>query len=108
MSSKWEDFIDNLGNESAALLKDELRTLITTAKDDSQAFIQRQGEKLELYLNQLAEGSITKEQFEGYITDIKDLTRMQSLKMSVAGKASAQRIVKGITKLVINGLMAAL
>jgi hypothetical protein len=106
MSAKWEDFIDNLGDESAALLKDELRTLITTAKDDSQAFIQRQGEKLELYLNQLAEGFITKEQFEGYVTDIKDLTRMQSLKMSVAGKASAQRIVKGITKLVINGLMA--
>lgn len=106
MSAKWEDFIDNLQDESAALLKGELRTLITTAKDDSQAFIQRQGEKLELYLNQLAEGSITKEQFEGYVTDIKDLTRMQSLKMSVAGKASAQRIVKGITKLVINGLMA--
>lgn len=106
MSTKWEEFIDNLGNESAALLKDELRTLITTAKDDSHAFIQRQGEKLELYLNQLADGSITKEQFKGYVTDIKDLTKIQSLKMSVAGKASAQRIVKGITKLIINGLMA--
>jgi len=59
-----------------------------------------------LYLNQLADGSITKEQFEGYVTDIKDLTKMQSLKMSVAGKASAQRLLKGITKLVIDGLLA--
>jgi hypothetical protein len=106
MASKWEDFIDTLENESATLLKTELRDLITTAKDDSKEFIQRQGEKLELYLNQLADGSITKDQFEGYVTDIKDLTKMQSLKMSVAGKASAQRLVKGITKLVINGLLA--
>ena len=106
MSSKWENFIDTLENESATLLKTELRDLITTAKDDSKEFIHRQGEKLELYLNQLADGSITKDQFEGYVTDIKDLTKMQSLKMSVAGKASAQRLVKGITKLVINGLLA--
>ena len=106
MASKWEDFIDTLEDESAKLLKTELRDLITMAKDDSKEFIQRQGEKLELYLNQLADGAITKEQFEGYVTDIKDLTKMQSLKMTVAGKASAQRIVKGITKLVINGLLA--
>ncbi len=39
--------------------------------------------------NQLAEGAITKEQFEGYVADIRDLTTMQSLKMTVAAKASA-------------------
>ena len=108
MSAKWEVFIDNLQDEATTLIKDELKTLILNAKDDSSAFIQRQGEKLELYLNQLADGSITKDQFEGYVTDIRDLTKMQSLKMSVARKASAQRLAKGITKLVIKGLMAAL
>ena len=38
--------------------------------------------------------------------DIRDLTEMQALKMSVASKASAQRLVDGIIKLVINGLVA--
>ena len=108
MSAKWEEFLDNLQDEAATLLKDDLKILIMTAKDDSNAFVQRQGEKLELYLNQLADGAITKEQFEGYVTDIRDLTKMQSLKMSVASKARAQRFVKGMTKLAIKGLMAAL
>ena len=108
MSVKWEEFLDNLQDDVATSIKDDLRALIMTAQDDSNAFIQRQGEKLELYLNQLAEGAITKEQFEGYVTDIRDLTKMQSVKMSVAGKARAQRLAKGITKLVIKGLMAAL
>jgi len=108
MSAKWEKFLDNLEDEAATLLKDELKTLILNAQDDSNAFVQRQGEKLELYLNQLGEGAITKEQFEGYVTDIRDLTKMRSVKMSVASKARAQRFVKGITKIVIKGLMAAL
>jgi len=108
MSAKWEEFIDNLEDEAATLIKDDLRALIMTAQGDSNAFVQRQGEKLELYLNQLADGAITKEQFEGYVTDIRDLTKMRSVKMSVASKARAQRFVKGITKIVIKGLMAAL
>jgi hypothetical protein len=77
-----------------------------SAKDDKNEFINRQAEKLELYLNQLAAGRITIEQFEGYVTDIRDLTELRALKMSVAGKASAQRFVKGITELVLKGLVA--
>lgn len=106
MSQKWEDFVEGFRDQSGKLLKDELSKLILTTKEDANAFLQRQGEKLELYLNQLAEGLITKEQFEGYVKDIKDLTNMKSLQMTVAGKASAQRLVQGISELVIKGLMA--
>jgi hypothetical protein len=108
MSQKWEDFVEGFRDQSGKLLKEELSKLILSTKQDSEAFLQRQAEKLELYLNQLAQGVITKEQFEGYVTDIKDLTNMRSLQMSVAGKASAQRLVQGITELVIKGLMAAI
>jgi hypothetical protein len=61
---------------------------------------------LDRYLNQLALSQMTKEQFEGYMRDIQDLTEMQALKMSVAAKARAQRLVQGVTDLIINGLLA--
>ena len=48
---------------------------------------------------------MTKAQFEGYVLDIRDLTEMQSLKMSVSARARAQNFAKGITALVINGLL---
>lgn len=88
------------------LAKDELKNLVKNAKADSEDFIKRQGAKLERYLNQLAAGQITKDQFEGYVRDIRDLTEMQALKMSVAGKASAQRLANGISNLIIDGLLA--
>jgi len=105
MGTKWEDFINNLKDSAGMLAKDELKTLIKTAKNDSEDFIRRQGEKMELYLIQLAEGKITKAQFEGYVLDIKDLTEMQALKMSVAAKARAQSLAKGVSDLVIDGLL---
>ena len=105
MAKKWESFIDSLKDETGLLAKTELKALISGAKTDSDEFIKKQGIKLERYLNQLASGKITEEQFQGYMEDIRDLTEMQSLKMRVSAKASAQRLVTGIEDLIINGLM---
>lgn len=108
MIQKWEKFVAKLKDDSAKVLKDELKALILNAKDDKNDFLNRQGEKLELYLNQLAGGHITLEQFEGYVMDIRDLTELRALKMSVAAKAGAQRFAKGVTQLILKGLVALL
>jgi hypothetical protein len=104
MSAKWEELFNGLKADGAGLLKGELATLLTSAKADSEAFVKKQAEKTELYMNQLAAGEVTVKQVEGYLLDIKDLTALQALKLSVAGKASAQRLVKGIEDLILNGL----
>ena len=82
-----------------------MEELINSAKKDSEAFIKRQGEKLELYLTQLAEGKITKREFEGYVIDIRDLARLQARKMKVRANARAQRLVKNIQQLILDSLL---
>ena len=105
MPKKWETFVDDLKDTAGVLAKAELESLVFEAKADRNEFIKKQGVKLERYLNQLASGKITEEQFLSYMEDIRDLTKMQALKMRVAAKASAQRLAAGIEKLIINGLM---
>ncbi len=105
MAITWQEFIDSLKDEIGILAKEELRDLIKETKKDKNSFIKRQGEKLELYLSQLAEKKITKEQFKGYILDIIDLTRIQARKMKTRAKARAQRLVRNIRKLIINALL---
>ena len=105
MPKKWESFVDSLKDDAGLLAKAELKTLISQAKINQDEFIKKQGVKLERYLNQLASGKITEEQFQGYMEDIRDLTEMQSLKMRVGAKASAQRLIAEIEELIINGLM---
>jgi len=105
MPKSWQDFIGGIKDELGILAKEELIALVKDTRKDQESFIKRQGEKLELYLNQLATGKITKEQFEGYVQDIKDLTEMQALKMSVAAKTRAQRLAKNIQRLIIDSLL---
>ncbi len=105
MGETWQDFIDKIKDDAGILAKDELKKLIAFAVDDSEDFTKKQGQKLESYLIQLSAGDITKEQFKGYVEDIRDLMEMQMLKLSVAGKASAQRLFNGICNLVIDGLI---
>lgn len=102
MPRNWQDFFNN---RIGILLAEELKSFVNDAKQDTDAFIKRQGEKLELYLTQLAEGKITKREFEGYIIDIRDLTRLQARKMRVRAKARAQRLVKNIQRLILDSLL---
>lgn len=101
----WEDFVRSLDSESANLIKEELKTLLNGTKNDSDNFVRKQSEKMERYLVQLASGQITKDKFKGYIRDIKDLTETQALKMTVASKASAQRLANGISDIIIRRLL---
>lgn len=105
MPSQWETFIDNLIAGGKQIAKDELKSLLLTTKADANVFIKSQGEKLERYLNQLAAGQITKEEFEQSVKDLKQLTELEALRLQVAAKASAQRLVAGISKLIIEGLL---
>jgi hypothetical protein len=108
MSQQWEQLFEELKGEAADLLKGELGKLLTEAKADTDGFVRRQAEKTELYLNQLAAGRISEQQAQSYLQDIKDLTALQELKMSVAAKASAQRLVKGIEDLILDRLFSLL
>ena len=108
MGSQWEDFLSDIRDEAGELLKAEIINLVEQAKNDTETFLQQQGNKIEKYLNQLAAGKITKKQFAAYLKDITALTEMHTLRLSVEARARAQRMVLGITELLINRLLGLL
>lgn len=72
---------------------------------DSHVFIREQAEKLDKYLSQLASDAINKGQFERLVRDLNRLTEIEILRMDVATKARAQRLVNGISDLVLTRLL---
>ncbi|MDI6766534.1 MAG: hypothetical protein QME52_06900 [Bacteroidota bacterium] len=108
MPETWITFIDELKDEAGILAKNELKDLILESLKDTEEFIRNQAQKVQRYLNQLALGKITKQQFEGYMVDIADLTRMNALKMEVAAKARAQRLADGIQNFILDRLLKVL
>lgn len=101
----WKDFVNDLKDEGETLVKSELIGLVTLAKADADEFVRKQAKKLEKYLDQLAAGEITKEDFVHNMKNLQRLNELQALKLSVAAKASAQRLTEGIQNLILDGLL---
>ncbi len=106
MANQWEEFFQDILDETGELIKDEIKGMLDSARDDSELFLKRQAEKIEKYLNQLAAGRIDKRQLEGYLMDIKALTEMHALQLSLDARARAQRLAQGISDLIVNKLLS--
>ena len=104
--SKFTDFIDGLKDDAGKLAKDELKTLITTAKRDTSDFVRLQAENLERWTVMLANEDLTPAGYKLLVRKMEVLTQLEVIKLKVAAKASAQRFADGIQQLVINALFA--
>lgn len=105
---QWTEFIKGIADDAGRLAKDQLIDLVSSAAEDQEEFLRKQGKKMQRYLQQLADGEITKKEFEGYMLDLRDLVRIRALKLSVAAQVRAQRIADGIQDLVLDRLLSLL
>jgi len=103
--TSWENLLNGLKDDLATEVKGEITNFLSRAKSDSSDFIREQASKVENYLNQLANGEITKVQLEGYCRDHTRLLDMQKLKLQVAEKAGVQRLIDGITGQILDRLL---
>jgi len=102
--SKFTDYIDGLQDKAGTLAKEELKGLISSAKNDGSEFVRLQAENIERWTEQLAAGELTPAGFKKLVSKMDVLTKLEEIKLEVAAKASAQRLTNGIQKYVIEGL----
>ena len=101
---KFTDYIDGLQDKAGTLAKDELKELISSAKNDKSEFVRLQAENIEHWPAQLAAGELTPAGFKKLVSKMDVLTKLEEIKLEVAAKASAQLLANGIQKYVIEGL----
>ena len=102
--SKFTDYIDGLQDKAGILAKDELKELISSAKNDKSEFVRLQAENIERWTEQLATGEITPAGFKKLVSKMDVLTKLEEIKLEVSSKASVQRLANGIQKYVLEGL----
>ena len=104
--SKFTNFIDGIKDEGGKLAKNELKQIIASSKKDTSDFVRLQAENLERWTIMLADGDITAKGFKKLVKKMEVLTQLETIKLKVAAKASAQRLANGIEELVIKGLFS--
>jgi len=104
--SKFTDFIDSVVDESKGLAKSELKGLIATSKKDTSDFVRLQAENFERWTVMLAEGDLTVKGYKKLVKKMEVLTQLDTIKLKVSAKASAQRLADGIQEIVVKGLFS--
>jgi len=93
--SKFTDYIDGFADKTSTLAKEELKELIVSAKKDESEFVRLQAVNVEHWTVMLAAGELTPAGFKRLVTNMDVLTELETIKMDVAAKASAQRLADG-------------
>jgi len=99
------EFIDALLKDSKSFAKEELKTLIRQAKADDRIFIRHIGELSEEFIQLRALNQITNSEFEELMRNLLDLKSLQYEKLSISAKARAQRLVNGLSEIILNNLL---
>lgn len=102
--SKFTDFIDGIKDEGGKLAKQELKQLVSSSKKDTSDFVRLQAENLERWTLMLADGDITAKGYKKLVKKMEVLTQLETIKLKVAAKASAQRLANGIQEMVVKSL----
>lgn len=103
--SALESCIKQIIGEAKEFAVDQLEDLIEKAKNDREAFIQKQAERLQTYIQQLAERQLSKSEFEDLITDLVSLEKIEFHKLSAEAKIRAEEVSNGILEMVLKGLV---
>ncbi len=73
--STFTDYIDGLQDKAGTLAKEELKALISTARNDKSEFVRLQAENIERWTEQLAAGEITPLGYKKLVSKMDVLTK---------------------------------
>lgn len=101
----WVSYFETFGGELGEFANGELRQFLQDGLNDANIFLREQIVILERYLEQLAAGEITKEEFKGYVVDLHQNIMTHELVMKLAAKERAHRMAERIEQLILERLV---
>ncbi|UWS79098.1 hypothetical protein N1037_17830 [Phaeobacter sp. G2] len=102
LSGSWEDFIDAVQDGLKTLAKNTVQEALDQAETDAKVFVKNSEESLRRWGDALAQGKITKDDFEYLVGGQKDLAKMHALKAVGVTQARLERFRTGLISLIVS------
>jgi hypothetical protein len=105
MCDGWKKAVEMLQSDGAGLLIDQFVELLDAAEREKEVAAQETVVNLKKHLEEYAAGNLSKDDLRDLAENLNRHLRMRKDKMSVAGKACAQRLLEGIQNTILNRLI---
>lgn len=98
----FDDFLENLKKGLEELAKKNWREFRDAAEKDGKAFVEKTKEDLRRWTKLLAQGDLSKDDFEFLVAGKKDLAEMEALKQAGLTLVRLERFQNALISLVID------
>jgi hypothetical protein len=98
----FDDFLENLKKGLEELAKKNWREFRDAAEKDGKAFVEKTKEDLRRWTKLLAQGDLSKDDFEFLVAGKKDLVEMEALKQAGLTLVRLERFQNALISLVID------
>ena len=100
--SDFNDFMDTLKTQIGDLAKSEWADFRKAATKDGKDFIQQSKSDLQRWTGQLANGELSKDEFESLVKGLKDLGEMKALTRAGLALVQADRFKAAVINTIIG------
>ena len=98
----FEDYFDKLANNLEDLVKNNWKDFLDAAEADGKAFLQETKAALQRWTRLLANGDLTREEFEFLVGSKEDLLKLEALKKLGLTKVRIQMFQTAVIGLIIE------
>ena len=108
LSDNWDTFVDSIRDGVEILAKNTVTDAVDQAQSDAQSFIDNSEVSLRRWGDALAQGIITRDDFEYLIGGQKDLAKLNALKTLGLTQIRLERFRVGLISLIVNSTFTAI
>ncbi len=98
----FDKFLEILENELGEFAEYSWKTYRAAAIKDGKAFIEKSKADLERWINLLARGELSRDDFEWLIVGKKDLAELVALKQKGLAKVALDRFINGLIDTIVS------
>lgn len=97
--------VNTLKDDALSLVKEELKSLLTSAKNDAEDVIKETGEKIATWLVMRSKDELTDAEFESLLYSRDQLLRQYKNTLEIQARARLERIATGLINLVLDKII---
>lgn len=99
------DAVDSIKDDAGKLIRQQLKELLTSAKNDADAIVKETGQKIADWLVMRAEGKLSDIELEALLYSRDQLLRQYKNTQEIKVKARVEKIAVGLVNLVLDRIL---
>lgn len=100
-----DDVFNSLQDEAFKFVKDELKGLLTSAKNDADSIVKETGKKISEWLVLRAQGKLSNDELEALLYSRDQLLRQYKNTLEIHTRARVEKIAVGLINLVLDKIL---